>query len=127
MFSSEVALFKTPGEGTVYHFLKSLALPDEDFLAWYSPDINKREPDFILLSPDCGLIVLEVKDWVIDQIISADPKEAVLRINGKQETRKQPLAQAQEFVHELMNYLGRRTTDPSRAISAACLPPRRAS
>lgn len=111
MFPAEVESFTTDGEGKVYQFLRRWALPDDAFLAWYSPDIEDREPDFILFSPDCGLIVFEVKDWSIKQLVTADPKTAVLRIRGKQERRKQPLAQAKEYVHALMSFLGKRTTE----------------
>ena len=108
MFPAEVESFTTAGEEAVYRFLKNAARPDSEFLAWYSPDIEDREPDFILLSPDCGLIVLEVKDWVTSQILKLNPKDALLRIAGKPERRKQPLAQAREYVNSLMSLLGRK-------------------
>ncbi len=107
MFPSEVSAFTTVGEQTVYEFLQRIARPDNTFLVWYSPDIEGREPDFILLSPDCGLIVLEVKDWVVNQIIEITPKDVLLQIGGRQERRKQPLAQAREYVNGLMSMLGR--------------------
>ena len=107
MFPAEVDVFTTTGEGTVYQFLRRAARPDSAFLVWYSPDIEDREPDFILLSPDCGLIVFEVKDWLPEQILELDPKTALLHISGKQERRKQPLAQAREYVHSLLALLGK--------------------
>lgn len=109
MFPSDVTDFSTPGEGAVYRFLRQAARPDADFLVWYSPDIEDREPDFILLSPDCGLIVLEVKDWLAGQLLEADPKTALLRMGDREERRKQPLAQAREYVNNLMSLLGRGT------------------
>lgn len=111
MFPSHVESFTTAGEGTVYHFLRRMAQPDEQFLVWYSPDIDDREPDFILLSPDSGLIVFEVKDWAAHQLVSVDPKTVVLKIGNREERRKQPLAQAKEYVHALMNFLGKRTKE----------------
>ena len=107
MFPDEVSAFSTAGEETVYRFLRRAARPDAEFLVWYSPDIESREPDFILLSPDCGLIVLEVKDWLAGQLVEATPKEALLRMGGREERRKQPLAQAREYVNSLMSLLGR--------------------
>ena len=109
MFPSDVTDFSTPGGGAVYRFLRQAARPDADFLVWYSPDIEDREPDFILLSPDCGLIVLEVKDWLAGQLLEADPKTALLRMGDREERRKQPLAQAREYVNNLMSLLGRGT------------------
>jgi len=56
----------TGGEERVFGFLKRV-LPDEDHWAWYAPRLRTgrtaREPDFVLLGPDYGLLVLEVKDW----------------------------------------------------------------
>ncbi len=105
MFPSDVARFTTTGEETVYRFLQKAARPDKDFLVWYSPDIEDREPDFILLSPDSGLIVLEVKDWLANQLVEITPKDALLRIGKREERRKQPLAQAREYVNSLMHLL----------------------
>lgn len=107
MFPASVTTFTTPGESTVYRFLRRAARPDAAFLVWYSPDIEDREPDFILLSPDCGLIVFEVKDWLPEQIIEMDPKIALLRIGHTEERRKQPLAQAREYVNSLLKLLGK--------------------
>ena len=72
MFPADVTSFLTTGEEATYSFLRRTARPDDKFLCWYAPDIEEREPDFILLSPDCGLVVLEVKDWLIDQLLEVD-------------------------------------------------------
>lgn len=108
MFPDRIESFTTVGEKKVYEFLRKTAKPDNLFLVWYSPDIEDREPDFILFSPDCGLIVLEVKDWISQQILEADPKNALLRIGQKEELRKQPLAQAREYVNSLRNLLAKK-------------------
>ena len=120
MFPAENAAFTTAGEEAVYRFLRRAARPDAVFLAWYSPDIEDREPDFILLSPDSGLIVLEVEDWLAEQVLEADPKSALLQIGPRQERRKQPLAQAREYVNSLLSLLGRHA--PAGAGGKAALP-----
>ena len=120
MFPAENEAFTTAGEETVYRFLRRAARPDAVFLAWYSPDIEDREPDFILLSPDSGLIVLEVKDWLAEQVLEADPKSALLQIGPRRERRKQPLAQAREYVNSLLSLLGRHA--PEGAKGKAALP-----
>lgn len=108
MFPAEPGAFSTSGEEELFYFLKQFLRPDSIFTAWYSPDIKDREPDFILLSPDSGLIVLEVKDWLASQILEADPKYVLLQIGSRQEKRHQPLAQAKEYVHSLMSLLSSR-------------------
>lgn len=78
MFPADVTSFLTTGEEATYSFLQRTARPDGKFLCWYAPDIEEREPDFILLSPDCGLVVLEVKDWLIDQLLEVEDRKSVV-------------------------------------------------
>jgi hypothetical protein len=42
-------------------------------VAWYLPDVNGKEPDFLLYGDDVGLVVFEVKDWALNQIQEANP------------------------------------------------------
>ena len=107
MFPSDVDAFTTVGEGKTYHFFQKVARPDSAFLAWYSPDIEDNEPDFILFSPECGLIVFEVKDWSLDQIVEADPKAVTLQLGADRERRKNPFAQAKGYVNSLLSLLDR--------------------
>lgn len=107
MFPKTVPSFGTEGEKRVFHFLRQAARPDALFWAWYEPDVCDREPDFILLSPDCGLIVWEVKDWRAEQILEANPKEFRLRLGAMEDIRKNPLAQAKEYSKILLNRLNR--------------------
>jgi hypothetical protein len=63
-----------------------VARPDLDFIGWYVPTIGERgrEPDFIVFGNQQGLLVLKVKDWLIDQIEEAvhsnfyDPDERIM-------------------------------------------------
>ena len=63
MIPENVERFTTDGERQTYRFLEVVAKPDECFLCWYLPDVQGREPDFILYSKQNGLIILEVKEW----------------------------------------------------------------
>ena len=46
------------------------ALLEDDYLCWYELPVGKRQryTDFIVLHPGRGLLLLEVKDWKIDNI-----------------------------------------------------------
>jgi hypothetical protein len=66
MIPDNIEEFKTEGEGRFCRFLAAAAKPDNSFLAWYTPDLQGKEPDFILYSDSVGLIVFEVKDWVLE-------------------------------------------------------------
>ncbi|MBP7233070.1 MAG: AAA family ATPase [Syntrophaceae bacterium] len=103
MIPDDVQDFCTEGERHFYGFLKTAAKPDSKYLAWYLPDINGREPDFILFCKDTGLIIFEVKDWALHQIQAANPQNFTLTINGHNEERESPLKQARTYCHILMD------------------------
>lgn len=103
MIPDDVEDFCTDGERQFYGFLKNAAKPDSKYLAWYLPDINGREPDFILFCKDTGLIIFEVKDWALNQIQEANPQNFTLSINGHNEERGNPLKQAKNYCHILMD------------------------
>lgn len=71
MIPGNVEGFTTEGEQRFYRFMETAVLPNDQFICWYTPDINGNEPDFILYSKKIGLVVFEVKDWNLEQIISA--------------------------------------------------------
>lgn len=56
------------GEKTLFTTLRN-GLPD-DYIVWYEPSINHRYPDFIILGPDLGLLIVEVKGWSTKQIVA---------------------------------------------------------
>ena len=103
MIPSDTEEFTTEGEKTFYRFLHAVAKPDHEYLCWYLPDINGREPDFLLYSEDVGLIIFEVKDWRLDQIVSADSQFFTLSIAGKAEKRQNPLHQARDYFRWVMD------------------------
>lgn len=103
MIPADIQTFTTDGEGVFYRFLQACAKPDDRYTAWYLPDILGREPDFILYAQDAGLIILEVKDWALDQIINADPQHFTLYIEGKEERRKNPLQQIRDYFGQVMD------------------------
>jgi hypothetical protein len=97
----------TPGERLVFHFLQEAARPDSDFIGWYEPAIGEkgREPDFVLFSKLHGLLILEVKDWLIDQIEEADFQYFKVWIGGREENKTNPDRQARGYIYELMHVL----------------------
>jgi DNA polymerase III delta prime subunit len=105
MIPENVQMFTTDGERTFYKFLENVAKPASKYTAWYSPDLDNKEPDFVLYNRDCGIVIFEVKDWALEQIIEADPKTFKLRIKGKVETRANPIQQAVGYMHDLMDIL----------------------
>ncbi|HPL67595.1 MAG TPA: 3'-5' exonuclease [Smithellaceae bacterium] len=103
MIPDDIQDFTTTGEGIFYRFLQRFAKPDDKYIAWYQPDISGREPDFILFSQDAGLIIFEVKDWGLDQIVSADPQFFILYHAGKEISLKNPIRQIREYFGEILD------------------------
>jgi len=97
MLPSGMETFHTEGEGRFYQFLQRVAQPDRSFIAWYTPDIEDREPDFLLYHDDLGLIVFEVKDWALEQIRHADSHQWEVVFEGRLEKRPSPLRQARDY------------------------------
>jgi hypothetical protein len=102
MIPDDIEQFTTPGEEVFYRFLQRAAKPDNLFIVWYSPDIGEREPDFILFTPDVGLVVFEVKDWTIDQIREASPKTFRVAFGAREQVKTNPFEQARGYVHGLL-------------------------
>jgi hypothetical protein len=103
MHPPDVERFHTEGEESVYRWLQQVAKPNADFMVFYNPDAEDREPDFLLYHDSVGIVVLEVKDWVMDQVLSADPLNFRLETCGNQETRTNPLRQAREHQNAVMH------------------------
>jgi len=97
MIPEQVCAFETEGERRFYNFLEVAAKPDSHFIAWYLPEINEREPDFLLFSESLGLIIFGVKDWAIDQILEANATHFALNKGGRTEYLKNPFRQARNY------------------------------
>ncbi|WP_246176964.1 nuclease-related domain-containing protein, partial [Pandoraea soli] len=47
---------------------------EDDYLIWYDVPVATMQsyPDFVVLHPQRGLLILEVKDWKISTVLRAD-------------------------------------------------------
>ena len=57
------------GERKVFALLQQL--PDE-VIAYYEPVVADRYPDFIVIIPSVGLLVIEAKGWYPNHILEAN-------------------------------------------------------
>jgi len=105
MIPENVEYFTTKGEKQFYTFLEAVARPDHQYIVWYLPDLNGHEPDFILFSKKLGLILFEVKDWLLEQICEANPKRFAVVIKSHPESRPNPLYQARNYFLNLMDII----------------------
>ena len=103
MIPENVEEFKTEGERQFYKFLEVVAKPDSRHITWYTPNIEGKEPDFILFSQNVGLIIFEIKDWILDQIQEINPQYFRLQIGNKIESRKNPFQQSRDYLYDIVD------------------------
>jgi UvrD-like helicase C-terminal domain/Nuclease-related domain/AAA domain len=72
----------------------------DDYTIWYDVPVGKKNlrPDFTLLHPQRGLLVLEVKDWKIDTIQDANRKSFTIVTDDGVKSVINPLEQARKYV-----------------------------
>ncbi len=87
------------GEERTFALLKKL--PD-DYLVYYEPNIDNRHPDFIVIAPDLGVIVIEVKGWYLDDIVKGDHSVITINDNNCERQEIHPLEQARGYQWKLV-------------------------
>jgi hypothetical protein len=73
---------------------------EDDYTIWYDVPVGKKNlrPDFTILHPQRGLLVLEVKDWKIGTIQDANRKSFTIVTNDGVKSVINPLEQARKYV-----------------------------
>ena len=89
------------GEKNLFAALES-QLPDT-FIVWYEPTIDRLLPDFVILGPTFGLLILEVKGWFANSIESASHDFFSIRYKKAGRTRIESNANPLKQGH---NYFG---------------------
>lgn len=81
----------------------------DEWLCWCNIPIGRLNlhPDFILLHPKYGLLVLEVKDWKKETLIGANKKKFTLRSLSWEFAVDNPFVQARKYEHAVVDVLAR--------------------
>src|SRR5688500_17858982 len=82
-------------------------LLEDDYLCWYDVPVGPKyqHPDFILLHPGRGLLILEVKDWGIDSIVNANHDSFTVDFDAVRKIQSNPLEQARQYAHVVVRLL----------------------
>jgi UvrD-like helicase C-terminal domain/Nuclease-related domain/AAA domain len=82
---------------------------DDDYLLWYDVPIGPKQsqPDFVLLHPRRGLLILETKHWHIDTLQHATRQYWEILADGQTKVVINPLAQARHGAIQVVNQLER--------------------
>lgn len=82
-----------------------------DFYVWYEPRLREKSlhPDFIILAPDFGLLVIEIKGWYPKSIVSATTDRFEIETEEEDynsiSNQISPLRQAKNYLDSLLNQL----------------------
>lgn len=97
----------TPGERRFAQRLEDKL--DSDYLCWYDVAVGpqQRHPDFIVLHPNLGFLILEVKDWKLETIAELSPERAVLHTDRGRVVEVNPILQARGYALEVTKLLQR--------------------
>ncbi|WP_342617415.1 3'-5' exonuclease [Rhodoferax sp. GW822-FHT02A01] len=99
----------TSGERRLAERLESKL--DNDYLLWYDVPMGPRNthPDFCIMHPRRGILVLEVKDWKPSTILQADKQTWEIMGDNGPKTVINPLEQARQYAHQVVRSLERDT------------------
>lgn len=80
---------------------------DDDYLCWYDVPVGPRyrHPDFVILHPSRGFLVLEVKDWKAETIIEMDRDRTTINTDRGRVVEPNPLRQARDYALEVTRLL----------------------
>ncbi len=80
---------------------------EEDYLCWYDVPIGnlRRYPDFVILHPNRGILLLEVKDWKLEDLYKIDKLQVKHHFGGATRKSANPLEQARQCMLQLVNRL----------------------
>lgn len=80
---------------------------EDDYAVWHNIPImgSGREPDVVVLHPQRGLLIIEVKDWRRQTILDANPMQVTIRTERGPVGETHPVAQARGYMLELTHQL----------------------
>ncbi|HXM32049.1 MAG TPA: 3'-5' exonuclease [Chthoniobacterales bacterium] len=96
----------TSGERRFEGCLKRLL--EDDYLCWYDVPLGpkRHHPDFVVIHPKRGLLVLEVKDWWLATLCRIDKHHVDLLLgDGRSVREPNPLEQARHYANAVVDRL----------------------
>lgn len=95
----------TPGEKRLAQRLEQKL--EDDYLLWYDVPVGpaNAHPDFVVLHPRRGLLIIEVKDWKPETLQSITKQDAVILTSRGAKRELNPLEQARQYAHAVLNAL----------------------
>ena len=82
---------------------------DDDYLVWFDVPVGPKHahPDFVVLHPRRGLLILEVKDWRLETIRTASKQTWEILAQGVPKSVPNPIEQARHYSHQVVDALSK--------------------
>ena len=90
----------TPGERHLLDFLLSYC-DDDNFEIYVQPFLNGDRPDFVIVRPDAGALIIEVKDWQLRHYENSKGGTSSWTLCKDKATIRSPLAQVEAYKRNL--------------------------
>lgn len=100
MIPEKLPASSTAGERRVFAALSRL--PD-DCLIYYEPVVRRRYPDLIAILPEVGVLVIEVKDWWLAELGTANADTVMITRRDITREVPHPRQQARGYMLRLMD------------------------
>ena len=102
-----------PGERRFAHRLSEKL--EDDYLCWFDVPVGPKSqhPDFLILHPRRGLLILEVKDWKLETIQEATRASFTIHTNRGHKVVPNPFEQARQYAQTVSTLLEK---DPSLTV-----------
>ncbi|MBI5626030.1 MAG: NERD domain-containing protein [Nitrosomonadales bacterium] len=90
---------------------------EDDYHCWYDVPVGptNAHPDFVILHPRRGILILEVKDWKLEQIQSISKEDVAYLTTQGIKRFPNPLEQARHYAHAIADALKK---DPQLTFSS---------
>lgn len=101
------AAFDSRGERRLAERLREFL--EDNACVWHNLPVGPRgrHPDFVVIHPGHGLLVLEVKDWRLDSVLSATKYEVELLTERGPVQQKNPFEQVRGYTFDVVRELER--------------------
>jgi hypothetical protein len=82
---------------------------DDDYLLWHNVPVGPKQtyPDFVIIHPRRGALIVETKDWHLETIVRATKQSFEIAPDGIPKAVSNPLAQARHCAIQVVNALER--------------------
>ena len=101
-----ISRLRTPATEGEFYILEYLASNlSSDYEIFFNPFLDGDRPDIVILKKECGVIIVEVKDWNLSSYhIDANNKWFTHNSLGKEVKIKSPMAQVFHYKNNIYNF-----------------------